>query len=174
MGRSARRNRNRRRHRTGRRQASVALVVNYLNALPDEVKEVIQSYVRFTPAFLADVSNCTSAITTFAYVATATCPRGTSAASAWQMSHVVFWCIFDSASPPPFKLCRPGSLPYYIRTHPWSLQVPPKTSNVPRHLPHHPREKGTKKHTSPRAPSRPYKSGVSKSPDMPRDFKMNF
>ena len=55
MGRSARRNRNRRRHRTGRRQASVALVVNYLNALPDELKEVIQSYVRFTPAFLTDV-----------------------------------------------------------------------------------------------------------------------
>ena len=55
MGRSARRNRNRRRHCTGRRQASVALVVNYLNALPDELKEVIQSYVRFTPAFLTEV-----------------------------------------------------------------------------------------------------------------------
>ena len=55
MGRSARRNRNRRRHRPGRRQASVALAVNYLNALPDELKEVIQSYVRFTPAFLTDV-----------------------------------------------------------------------------------------------------------------------
>ena len=29
--------------------------------------------------------------------------------------------------------------------------VPPQTNNVPRHLPHHPRKKGTKKHTSPRS-----------------------
>ena len=48
-------NRNRRRHRQGRRQATVALVVNRLYALPDELHEVIQSYVRFTPAFLKAV-----------------------------------------------------------------------------------------------------------------------
>ena len=49
------RNRNRRRHRQGRRQDTVALPINRLHALPDELQEVIQSYVRFTPAFLKAV-----------------------------------------------------------------------------------------------------------------------
>ena len=49
------RNRNRRRHRQGRRQETVALPINRLHALPDELQEVIQSYVRFTPASLKAV-----------------------------------------------------------------------------------------------------------------------
>ena len=51
----AARNRNRRRHRQGRRQETVALPINRLHALPDELREVIQSYVRFTPASLKAV-----------------------------------------------------------------------------------------------------------------------
>ena len=49
------RNRNRRRHRQGWRQETVALPINRLHALPDELQEVIQSYVRFTPASLKAV-----------------------------------------------------------------------------------------------------------------------
>ena len=41
--------------------------------------------------------------------------------------------------------------------------VPPKTNNVPRHLPHHPREKGANNTPAPGAPSRPLLNKVSQN-----------
>jgi len=51
----ARRNWNRRRHRQGRQQETVALVENRLSALPDELHEVIQSHVRYSRGSLKAV-----------------------------------------------------------------------------------------------------------------------
>ena len=55
MRRRATRTRNREGHRQARPQDIVAFVVHRLHALPDEIQEVIESYVRFTPASLKAV-----------------------------------------------------------------------------------------------------------------------
>ena len=55
MRRRATRTRNREGHRQARPQDIVAFVVNRLHALPDEIQEVIESYVRFAPASLKAV-----------------------------------------------------------------------------------------------------------------------